>query len=77
MQRLARMPAETWAELRDFQQQGVEFGVQHGGRLLLADEMGVGKTCQVRTPSTTLESPFTSCVQGLMRQVGWCREKAT
>ena len=54
MQRIARIPEETWGDLRDFQQQGVEFGVQHGGRLLLADEMGVGKTCQVcRCAATT------------------------
>lgn len=44
--RLARMPASLAAVLLPFQLEGVRFGLQHGGRCLVADEMGVGKTLQ-------------------------------
>mgnify|MGYP002631158578 CR=1 FL=1 len=30
--------------LYEFQKKGIEFGVKHFGRILLGDEMGVGKT---------------------------------
>lgn len=29
-----------------FQREGVQFGLQHGGRCMIADEMGLGKTLQ-------------------------------
>jgi SWI/SNF-related matrix-associated actin-dependent regulator 1 of chromatin subfamily A len=32
--------------LYGFQKEGIEYGVQRFGRLLLGDEMGVGKTIQ-------------------------------
>lgn len=32
--------------LLPFQREGVRFGLLHGGRALIADEMGVGKTVQ-------------------------------
>lgn len=32
--------------LLPFQRQGVRFGLERGGRCLIADEMGVGKTLQ-------------------------------
>ena len=35
------------ATLLPFQKDGVKFGLQRGGRCLIADEMGVGKTIQV------------------------------
>ncbi len=40
------MPAPLAKALLPFQREGVRFGVQRKGRLLLADEMGVGKTVQ-------------------------------
>ncbi len=44
--RLCRLPATLSAALLPFQHQGVRFGLQHNGRVMLADEMGVGKTLQ-------------------------------
>ena len=44
--RLKSMPATLAKALLPFQTEGVRFGIQHGGRMLLADEMGVGKTVQ-------------------------------
>ena len=43
-----RLPAALYRALLPFQREGVEFAVRQGGRCLLADEMGVGKTIQVR-----------------------------
>ena len=43
-----RLPAALYHALLPFQREGVEFAVRQGGRCLLADEMGVGKTIQVR-----------------------------
>ena len=44
--RVSCMPGPLAKVLLPFQRDGVRFGVQHKGRLLLADEMGVGKTVQ-------------------------------
>jgi hypothetical protein len=44
--RLAAMPASLAAVLLPFQREGVRFGLERGGRCLIADEMGVGKTLQ-------------------------------
>ena len=44
--RLESMPASLAKALLPFQVEGVRFAIQHGGRMLLADEMGVGKTVQ-------------------------------
>lgn len=41
-----RMPASLKAALLPFQQTGVKFGLTRRGRVLIADEMGVGKTVQ-------------------------------
>lgn len=40
------MPAALAAALLPFQREGVRFGLRRGGRVLIADEMGVGKTVQ-------------------------------
>ena len=40
------LPSNLREKLYKFQQTGVEFGIRKSGRLLLADEMGVGKTVQ-------------------------------
>lgn len=44
--RFAALPAHLAAALLPFQREGVRFGLARGGRMLLADEMGVGKTVQ-------------------------------
>ena len=40
------MESKTLERLYDFQKQGIEFGLKHKGRVLIGDEMGVGKTIQ-------------------------------
>lgn len=40
------MPAALRAALLPFQREGVRYGLARRGRVLLADEMGVGKTVQ-------------------------------
>ncbi|MEW5314169.1 MAG: hypothetical protein WDW38_005685 [Sanguina aurantia] len=44
--RFARMPPSLAAALMPFQADGVRFGLERRGRVLIADEMGVGKTVQ-------------------------------
>lgn len=41
---LGTLPEELSKNLYEFQKQGIEFGVKRFGRILLGDEMGVGKT---------------------------------
>ncbi|GJP76976.1 hypothetical protein CLOP_g7415 [Closterium sp. NIES-67] len=41
-----RLPGQLRRALLPFQREGVKFAVQRGGRCLIADEMGVGKTIQ-------------------------------
>jgi SNF2 family DNA or RNA helicase len=43
---MMRIPETLRTKLFPFQRYGVEFGVNHFGRFLLGDEMGVGKTIQ-------------------------------
>ena len=45
-ERYSSMPAHLRQALMPFQQAGVQFALRREGRLLLADEMGVGKTVQ-------------------------------
>ena len=40
------LPLQTYRNLLRYQKQGVEFALKHNGRILLGDEMGVGKTLQ-------------------------------
>jgi SNF2 family DNA or RNA helicase len=40
----ADLPASIKDNLYDFQKKGIEFGISRFGRVLLGDEMGVGKT---------------------------------
>ena len=44
--RLAAIPGPLAAALLPFQLEGVSWGAAHCGRVLIADEMGVGKTVQ-------------------------------
>ena len=44
--RFAALPGPLAAALLPFQREGVRFGLARRGRMLLADEMGVGKTVQ-------------------------------
>eukprot|EP00963_Diacronema_lutheri_P001794 scaffold116_cov334-Pavlova_lutheri.AAC.14 len=45
-ERLKKMPRDLHEKLLPFQREGVERGIAFRGRVLLADEMGVGKTVQ-------------------------------
>ena len=40
------LKVETYKRLLRYQKEGVEFAIKHYGRILLGDEMGVGKTLQ-------------------------------
>ena len=42
----ARMPRSLGDRLLPFQEKGVRFGIRRNGRVLIADDMGVGKTIQ-------------------------------
>jgi len=43
---LEKLPDSMLKKLYDFQKKGIEFGVKKFGRILLGDEMGIGKTIQ-------------------------------
>ena len=59
----ARMPPFLEAALLPFQREGVLFGLARGGRCLIADEMGVGKTVQAIA--------LASCYKVRVRRRGW------
>jgi len=44
--RLNDLPASLYHSLYNFQKVGVQYGIDHFGRMILGDEMGVGKTIQ-------------------------------
>ena len=44
--KLIELPTKLFSILFPFQKKGIEFGIKKKGRLLIADEMGVGKTIQ-------------------------------
>ena len=39
-----KLPDKMVKALYEFQKKGIEYGIQRFGRMLLGDEMGVGKT---------------------------------
>ena len=43
---LDSLPTHILSQLYNFQKEGVEFGLKHFGRVLIGDEMGIGKTVQ-------------------------------
>ena len=43
---LNRIPKETLSKMYKFQIEGVKYGLSRGGRVMIADQMGVGKTLQ-------------------------------
>ena len=47
--RLNDLPASLYHSLYNFQKVGVQFGIDHFGRIILGDEMGVGKTIQAHS----------------------------
>ncbi|CDW80246.1 snf2 family n-terminal domain containing protein [Stylonychia lemnae] len=44
--KLEKLPTSLAGNLYEFQKKGIEFGISRFGRILLGDEMGVGKTIQ-------------------------------
>lgn len=52
------IPKTTWDGLHDYQRDGVKFIVKHGGRALIADQMGTGKTRQAIVASLYYKDDF-------------------
>lgn len=40
------VPSKLYNALYEYQKEGIQFGIQRHGRILIADEMGIGKTIQ-------------------------------
>ena len=71
--RMQYMPAPLAKALLPFQREGVRFGIQRGGRLLLADEMGVGKTVQaIALASCYQVRPDPSSTRGMCSTMSGC-----
>jgi SNF2 family DNA or RNA helicase len=45
-------------KLKRYQKEGIKFAIQHNGRILLGDEMGVGKTLQAICISVVYHSDW-------------------
>ena len=57
--RMEAIPGPLASALLPFQQEGVRWSIAHAGRVLIADEMGVGKTVQ----AIALASAYQVCIQ--------------
>ena len=62
-ERMQRIPRPLREALMPFQREGVLFGVRHGGRALIADEMGVGKTVQAIALATCYQVSPLPCMK--------------
>ena len=71
------IPSQLSAKLRSFQEAGVQFAVARGGRVLIGDEMGTGKTCQALTVARHFwrDWPALVLLPSSLRWV-WCGEVA-
>jgi hypothetical protein len=72
-ERLDRLPRVLRAALYPFQLDGVRFGLARGGRCLIADQMGVGKTIQALAIAACYmdEGPLLIIVPASMRLAWW------
>lgn len=72
----ARLPAGLRASLLPFQRAGVRYGLARQGRILLADEMGVGKTLQAIALAACYEVGLAdtneACEQTCHAEHWWC-----
>ena len=75
LERLDLLPRDLLSSLYPFQREGVEFGLERGGRCLIADQMGVGKTIQALAIAACYldEGPILVVVPASMR-LTWARE---
>jgi hypothetical protein len=73
--RLSRVPRPLARALLPFQRAGVSFCVERGGRAMLADEMGVGKTVQAIAAASAYDDewPLLCVVPASLRLV-WAEE---
>lgn len=74
--RYASLPPHLEAALLPFQKEGVLFGLERGGKCLIADEMGVGKTVQALALAAAYRSdswPVLVIVPASMR-LQWAEE---
>ena len=73
--RMERLPGVLRRALYHFQEEGVRFGLARGGRCLIADQMGVGKTLQAIAISSCFldEGPLLVVVPASLR-LTWAQE---
>lgn len=65
---MGKLPKTLLDTLLPFQLEGVRFGLQRGGRCLIADDMGLGKTLQVY-PRTNVPSVYVPSLMSLFRNI--------
>ena len=51
-----QLPETLWKKLLPYQQSGVLFALRSGGRALIGDELGLGKTLQAICVAATVTS---------------------